>query len=224
MKTNWLQLWCDLLGFAFAFGLALVLFGCGREPVKSPLVQVAEWPTWQARPEPAHCSGFAVITPEGVRVLTAAHCMLDHMPGDRVALVTRERWEHTSQGVRWARVLGVDVAADVAVLLPEADALPELDVLALADRDPVAGELVRVESGRWWATSRGTVEGVYYEDTGVGAERWAATATVAPGWSGSPVLDVQGRVLGVVTACHAGGLAPSKCCLPGFLSFEAVRR
>src|SRR6187551_1787178 len=126
--------------------LLLCLTSCSRPVIRSPLVQVAEWPLTNGRPDAAHCSGFAVITPAGVRVLTAAHCVEGHKAGDRMPIVTRERWEHTAWGVRWAVVERVDVAADVAVLMPENEALAELDPLALAGRDPAVGEAVRVSS------------------------------------------------------------------------------
>lgn len=208
--------------------LLLCLTSCSRPVVRSPLVQVAEWPARQARPNAAHCSGFAVITPAGVRVLTAAHCALEHKPGDRMPLVTRSRWELTSQGVRWAVLERVDVAADVAVLVPESEALAELDPLALAGREPAVGERVRVISGRWWSEAGGDVLGLYYSDAGdEPAERWVAGATVAPGWSGSAVLDSTGRVLGVVTACQAEALAGEDGrpkCKPGWTVFEGVRQ
>jgi hypothetical protein len=203
----------------------LCLTACSRPLIRSPLVQVAEWPIGQARPDPAHCSGFAIITPHGVRVLTAAHCALDHKAGERMPIVTRDRWEHTSQGVRWAVLERVDAAADVAVLAPESEALPELDPLAMAGRDPAVGEAVHVRSGRWWSETQGDVLGLYYSDaTDEPAERWVADATVAPGWSGSAVLDSAGRVLGVVTACQADASAAVPVCKPGWMVFEVVRQ
>lgn len=205
--------------------LLLCLTSCSRPVVRSPLVQVAEWPVGQARPDAAHCSGFAVVTPAGVRVLTAAHCALDYKAGDRMPIVTRDRWEHTAWGVRWATLERVDVAADVAVLVPESAALAELDPLALAGRDPAVGERVRMSSGRFWSEAGGDVLGLYYSDAGnEPAERWVAGATVAPGWSGSPVLDSAGRVLGVVTACQGEVSAGVKRCKPGWAVFEGVRQ
>jgi S1-C subfamily serine protease len=140
-------------------------------------------------------------------------------------IVTRERWEHTAWGVRWATVERIDAAADVAVLAPESAALAELDPLALAGRDPAVGEHVRMSSGRWWSEAGGDVLGLYYSDAGAEpAERWVAGATVAPGWSGSAVLDSAGHVIGVVTACQLDALAGARTCRPGWAVFEGVRQ
>lgn len=191
---------------------------------RSPLVQVTRWPATQARPEPAHCSGFAANLAVGTRILTAGHCVAAYAIGERVPVVTRQRWDHTSQGVRWARLERVDGRGDVAVLAPEDATMAELEALPVANRAPVHGELVRLQSGRYWAESRGVVEGRYYADVGGQAgERWSCTASIEPGWSGSAVLDADGRVLGVVTSCQAVLTATdSVVCRPGFAAFQAV--
>ena len=206
--------------------LVLCLTACTSSPAKSPLVQVTDWPALSARPNPAHCSGFAVFGAEGVRVLSAAHCFQQHEIGDRVPIVTRDRWVHTSQGVRWASLVAADLASDVAVLLPSGEALAELDPYPLAGRDPVPGEAVRLVSGYYWTEVEATVAGLYLADVeGMPAEeRWLADATIAPGWSGSAVLDAQGRVLGVVVACQAQRVRDGVRCRPGFAVFEAVRQ
>ncbi len=206
-----------------ALMLGLVLTACSAA-VRSPFVQVTKWPTMSPRPEPAHCSGFAVKLDQGVRVLTAAHCAAAYALGERVPLVTRHRWEHTSRGVRWAWLESVDGMGDVAVLRPDAAAMAELEALPLARRAPLVGEPVRLSSGRYWAESRGVVEGRYYADVsgGVAGERWSCTATIEPGWSGSAVLDARGAVLGLVTSCQAVQSATEVICRPGFAAFQAV--
>ena len=201
----------------WAFVAALAAVGC-VPAVRAGTVQVTTWPLWQGRPEPAHCSGFAVLTEHGPRLLTAAHCVRGVVVGAEVPIVTRARWDRNARGVRWARLVGSDPAADVAVLEPAADAAPELDAWPLADRDPEPGERVRVVSGLHWAETSGVV-GEPWELDG-GAVRWAVDASIAPGWSGSAVLDASGRVLGVVTSCAYLG----QQCRPGFALFAAVRR
>ena len=60
-----------------------------------------------------------------------------------------------------------------------------------------------------------------------GAEFLVTDLSIAPGWSGSPVVGSDGQVVGVVTACLGSvrwaGLVRHKACRPG-LAFVAPLR
>jgi S1-C subfamily serine protease len=222
--SRWIRIVTWVNAGLAAIAVALALSGCAPA-VRSPLVQVTRWPLFEGRPHPAHCSGFAVQADQGVRIMTAAHCVTGYALGERVPVVTRDTWERTSRGVEWATLEAVDGGGDVATLRPDDAATGRLEALPLARRAPRAGEPVRLLSGRYWTESRGEVEGRYWADVeGLGAaERWACSATIEPGWSGSAVLDASGAVLGVVTSCKAVQNATGAVeCQPGFAAFQGV--
>jgi S1-C subfamily serine protease len=143
-----------------------------------------------------------VIEPDGT-VLTAASVV---PPRDRVTLVFQE-------GVRRvAKVVARDPSRDLALLRvdPPASGLPSLE---LAGADPPLGRSVCTLGNAFQSISRdgqvaisaGMVSGAYVltapkgRQKGYGGRAFEITAAVNPGMGGAPVLDCDGRVVGLVT-------------------------
>jgi len=55
--------------------------------------------------------------------------------------------------------------------------------------------------------------------------RYTTTLDVQPGWSGSPVIDSRGRVVGVAVTCLGweAGAGPGKSCQPHTGRFISLR-
>ncbi len=118
-----------------------------------------------------------------------------------------------------ARVLGADQSSDLAVLKIDPDAAPRLRPLALADSDGVKVGDVAVAIGYPLGLDRTVTAGIV---SGLGREIEApngfsidkviqSDASINPGNSGGPLLDEQGRVIGVnsqiaTTAGSAGSV------------------
>lgn len=164
-----------------------------------------------------------VLHPQGL-ILTNAH------------VVRRGRPEVLSpEGRRWpARVIARDPAHDLAALAVEARGLPALEV----------GDSRRLRPGEWvvalghpWGVAGAATAGVVI---GVGAdlpeaprlgrgEEWIAVSLrLRPGHSGGPLVDAQGRLLGLntVMAGPEVGLAVPVHLVTGFLrrAFEVTTR
>ena len=145
------------------------------------------------------CAG-AIIDEHGT-VATAYHCVA---PGGRPRVTTRSG-EWTIGRVTHARVSG-----DLAVI--EAPALAGQPWLPIREAPPAVGESIRVighpygvrapagmmEGLLRWSTSEGIV-------SAVGPRAIQVTAPVNPGNSGGPLIDDDGRLLGVVSRKSAGG-------------------
>lgn len=139
---------------------------------------------------PAWCSGVGVA--EGV-VATAYHCVAE---GGRPSV----RWRdgHSVRG----RVIARDPAHDLALVAVDR---PGMAVLAVRGEDPALGERVyglghpygmaavgRLEGTLRWSVSEGVVGAV--------GEWFIQTdAALNPGSSGGPVVDVEGRVVGLAS-------------------------
>ncbi len=118
-----------------------------------------------------------------------------------------------------ARVLGSDQSSDLAVLKVDPGAAPRLRPLALADSDDVKVGDVAVAIGYPLGLDRTVTAGIV---SGLGREIEApngfsidkviqSDASINPGNSGGPLLDEQGRVIGVnsqiaTTAGNAGSV------------------
>jgi serine protease Do len=146
-------------------------------------------------------SGF-VFRPDGY-VITNNH-VVDG--ATRVTVVTQDRHEYA------ARVVGRDPNTDIAVLKIDARGLP---VIPLSDSD-------RIEVGDWavalgyplqlGATATAGIVSAKGRSLGILADEGAATAAsplehyiqtdaaINPGNSGGPLIDLQGRVIGVNSA------------------------
>lgn len=131
------------------------------------------------------CSGFAV---DAGHMLTAAHCVADR---SEVAFATASQWRHTASGFTLARVEDVDPRRDVARLSSE---LTFVTPFKLRELQP--GEAVSARSVSFGATTEGFVlpGAGFFRDTTMGIQL---------GWSGAPVIGLDGMVVGLVHSCVA---------------------
>lgn len=149
----------------------------------------------QKRQVQSQGSGF-IITPDGY-ILTNNHVVGD---ADRVTVKLLDGREFT------AKTVGTDPPTDVAVIKIDAERLP---VLSLGDSD-------RIEVGEWVlalgnpfglshtltagivsAKGRSSVGITDYEDF------IQTDAAINPGNSGGPLIDLQGKVVGINTAIYS---------------------
>ena len=137
-------------------------------------------------------SGF-FLTPD--RVVTNLH-VIDSASTIRIRTFTGSK-------VLVASVLATDKASDLALLQLSAPC-SDVATLELEDVEPQKGEPVIVVSnplGSRWQVTTGEV-GPIWDFFDIGA-RLQITAGVLPGSSGGPVLNLQGRVIGIA-AMHTG--------------------
>lgn len=144
------------------------------------------------------CSG-AQIAPD--RVLTAWHCVA---AGGRPSV----EWRDGSRGI--GRIAGADRSRDLALVVIPANPGP---VLSVAAAPPGPGTPIHAlghphgadrPEGFYEGTLRwSAVDG---EVAAVGARALQLTADLFPGSSGGPVVDGEGRVVGVVSR-RLGGVA-----------------
>jgi S1-C subfamily serine protease len=138
--------------------------------------------------------GSGVVVADG-RVLTNAH----NVHGDEVTVVFADG--RRARG----KLLGVDVDGDLAVLEVDtagAAALPWADAKAAPALGTVVFAVASAQAGGVRATA-GMVSGVERSFRGPGGRLIGSsiehTAPMAPGSSGSPILDGEGRLLGINT-------------------------
>ena len=182
-----------------------------------------------------HCSGFSVKDYDGIAVLvTAAHCVtrkidpFDPSPNaarsvktdDEVVYVTRSMWELTASQRRSALVTDVDLARDWAVLegkpfevpMPLERATPCYD--CRYNRESVHA----ISSVYDWTRHEGNILRVTY--SGIGSNFYESDLDIDFGWSGSPVINAEGKVMGIVIQCHDEDVEgidhPYKVCKPGW--------
>lgn len=134
------------------------------------------------------CNAFAVER-DALYLVTAGHCVHGHAIGDRVRFLPPDGWGHG-----FARLTLVDEAHDRAMLAVETRS----GLVPIGETPPPGpGAHVYAASAYYQAVTAGTLVGP------LGVERYGTTQTVVRGWSGSPELDVHGRVWGVVSQCAA---------------------
>lgn len=127
-----------------------------------------------------------IVHPEGL-ILTNAHVIR----GEPI-------WVRLADGRQLpARVLGRDPTGDLAALLVDAGGLPALE---LAAGEPAPGSLVLALGHPWGveaAASFGVVTGVAADEAG---REWVlVNLRLRPGNSGGPLVDADGRVVGINT-------------------------
>ncbi len=153
----------------------------------------------------AYCSAFAMRMAGTLRVLlvTAAHCL----ERGKLAVGDEARYR-TSGTIAWglgsAIVSRIDPARDYAELEPRD--VHELVPLEMG-RAPEEGAYVTSPSAFFRSATAGRVQVAAIVPQG----RFLFSGRIAHGWSGSPVLDAQGRAVGVVTSCLVRVALPSKC-------------
>lgn len=154
-----------------------------------------------------YCNAFAVKPgvpdPPTLPVLvTAAHCVakVKLAVGDTVRYREPSGW-----GLGSARVTHLDASRDYAVLeLERAEGLAALEL----GRAPYEGAYVTSPSAFFGEA----VSGQVYAS---GGRSFAFSGTIERGWSGSPVLDTQGRAVGVVIKCV---LDDERACTDGVIA------
>lgn len=181
---------------ATVFFAACAAFALGCGPTAStryPVVGLA-----LKADSPVRC-GAVAIGPH--RLVTAAHCV-DHLKlGETAYYVTKELWETPGMGTAQAKLAMIDPRTDIAYLQTEALLAP-MDLRSARD-----GERVSVLSPRYDEALFGVLgQGAgYFRDT---------TLDVQPGWSGSPIVGEDGKVVGIAVA----RIAP-----PDFARFKKCR-
>lgn len=154
-------------------------------------------PTW----EPC-CTAFAVVHDQQTMLATAAHCV----PGDTTSLTDLRFWAPSGWGHGHAYLLERDDARDVAFLgLVEREQVEPLKI----GRLPLVGEPVSSWSPVFRETSAGRV-------TDWLNDAWfETTQSAVAGWSGTPVLDAAGEVVGLISQCPSALETAAKRCTPG---------
>jgi S1-C subfamily serine protease len=131
-------------------------------------------------------SGFFIARD---RIVTAMH-VIKH--AGRIRIKTIDGKTSTVQ-----TVIAADERSDLALLQIDAPC-PDATILQLEKAAPLEGEAIIVLSnpqGFPWKVTRGQV-GLTWEFGGFG-ERMQITASILPGSSGGPVVNEQGRVVGI---------------------------
>jgi len=147
------------------------------------------------RPQGGQGTGF-VVAADGV-ILTNAHVVKD---ASRITV----RFDDGT--TRKARVVGADEKSDVAVIRVDADELPHLE---LADSDAIrVGEWVVAIGNPFGLTqtvTAGIVSAKGRDSVGIADfENFIQTdAAINPGNSGGPLLDLDGRVVGINAAIYS---------------------
>jgi len=146
---------------------------------------------------PSEATGTAFsISPHGVLV-TCAH----------VVKGATEIEANFGEKVYKARVLAYDASNDLAILKIDAKNLPYLgfvdsDKVELAQEVRVVGYPLSSMLGESIKISRGTISGIIERDD---EKRFQIDARVNPGNSGGPLVDQQGRVVGIASELLASG-------------------
>ncbi len=113
-------------------------------------------------------------------------------------------WAIASNGVRYqvSGIYGYDKNSDLAILKIDGDRLP---YLRLETIDPTIGEEIVVIGsplGLQGTVSTGIVSGVRTHNS---RSQLQITAPISPGSSGSPIINRNGRVIGIVTSSILAG-------------------
>lgn len=145
-------------------------------------------------------------------LLTARHCLRGKTA---VRYVTQELWEGTSDGAYMATTMRQSEGRDLAWLRVQGPAFATW----LPMRGPREGETLRtVAPIAGWAVDVGFA-GIPFravntpellmpfhdeapeDPAGAIGQFWSSSLSIQPGWSGSPVLGVDGALVGLVIAC-----------------------
>ncbi len=192
--------WERLLRWLSAVALALTAFGCvpaSAMPAVALVVRTGN--DWER-----FCGAVAI----GPRtLLTARHCLRG---GTSVAYVTREVWEHTSDGAYMAHVVRQSKARDLAWLRTYGPAFESWLPLRGVERGETVAAIAPIAD---WRGALGTTGDTFtafqtpdsilpsHTASALDGSFRASTLSVQPGWSGSPVLGGDGALVGIVIGC-----------------------
>lgn len=165
--------------------IAWLLAGCAEAISSTPKSPAVVLLSSAGRPS----CGAVAVAPH--RLLTAAHCVSWGDEREK-RYVTDAQWRRTVSYYSVAKVVAVNSSRDLAWLetAPSASRLPFVDV-----RDAVEGEAVySIAPAFEWQIHPGQIV--------AGAAGFAfSSLTIEHGWSGSPVLGADGKLVGIVSAC-----------------------
>lgn len=214
------------LPLAVTVGLVVLTAGCGVLPGMPPPVPTDVVPT--DLPVPTISAGVTQLSPDGFDTLRRMAVRIRNVGCGEIStgsgfalteytLVTNKHVVADSAELELSTYDGRDVAATAASTAALADlaivrtAEPLPSAPDLADSDPVEGDPVTIVGyplGGRLTVSDGTVIGTTTDplNSNLG-EVLVTDAPVEPGSSGSPALDAQGRVIGVVYAKNDQGFS-----------------
>jgi hypothetical protein len=149
-----------------------------------------------------HCAAFAIAKHGQTMLVTASHCVPDStMSSTKLRFHAPSGWGH---GIAYLAHREAD--ADVAFLTLSD---PEMVTPLRVGRSPLVDERVWSYSPIYRARAEGIVTNWSRADW------FETTQSITPGWSGAPVLDERGEVVGVVSQCPAISGIATKLCKPG---------
>jgi hypothetical protein len=180
-----------------------------------------------------HCSATSVVLGGSHVLTTAAHCVthkfneFDPSPfaektaslGDVIYFVPRSRPNARLE----SRLSSYDGFHDRAILTPaDPNDLPEpMLVSDLCEHCAVSGYAVHYIGAMYgWARHDGDVNGRVIDR---GAMFWQATTDIRFGWSGSPAINSDGRMVGIVSRCQTKEYPTGTDCVDGYSLFVDVR-
>jgi len=143
----------------------------------------------------ANCSGVSVLNSSGNTILlTASHCIKKSI-GDTILYSFKDE-----KTLYKSRIESFDILHDRATLIPNRNEAPSpLNYKSLCERCTLDRLNVHVISGlNNWEKHYGYITGKTISN---GARFWEDNITIIPGWSGSPVINDQGEVVGIITSC-----------------------
>jgi trypsin-like peptidase len=185
-----------------------------------------------------NCSAVSVYDYDGSAVLaTAAHCLpskvdkLDPSPdaikeanvGDRILYVTRNDWYYTGSDAMRATIKRIDPIRDRAVLSVNQFEVP----IPLLKGSPCDGcptkdyAVHSISSLSGWERRDGFISRMSF--SGIGSYFMESSISIEFGWSGSPVVNEKGEVIGLMIQCSPMYDANSvRKCAPGWSLLTSV--
>ena len=184
-----------------------------------------------------HCSGASIRVDDKLVIVTAAHCVtrranpFDVSPnpekvahvGDYAFFIPRDQWTPFADQDCEAKIAEFDPVHDRATLMPvdQADVPQPLPVARLCERCTIDDYPIHYVSALYgWEKHSGTVTGRAKDGQ---AEFWESSTSIIFGWSGSPVINSDGQMVGIVSRCHGKDYPGGRQCEPGYSLFTDVR-